>query len=1049
MLSASVRSMLFYLVLVFFCQHMSLACEFELDILFYDAAKKSLSSSSEIICLQTVCDEYFLQISLFCPNKSYVGKQMAMLGFQPHVNVQITAEFGVSMHIIETALVESKDCLCNDDNSILREHFNDVNTDDFGSQTNQCNTEKSTATNNTHCVNKLCDLLWLARLQVTSATKSLKISVSDNGLGISVSEKDLVHSVNTIPVIPDVHHLHENFTHGGRHKKIVKSDVGNWYLHIHNGYVLFTQSEFERSTLKQFNMTHMSLLSPLRCNDDSPEILDMSYFDGCLLLATKFGVFKYDNSSDSKLVLSKCIKKLVGVGTLKYAKEVVVLGVDGKSIFWKSLDMTGSFSEVQNADGHNLYSWLAPQWNVINLDGFQIMDVTKRLTDDCFLVLLNDNQSNVLVEVKVINSSWHYQMVNGNIVANVSHITTTKSNRIFFWGEQLFMSLNNGEILNEIVYDDTSIATFLVGDREDFFFVTHSNKLWYGLSDVERVIQLKCTPSLNHLAYFFTSNGVLKEVRYTSRWQLIVASSNESCFKSQTIDIKSQLHSALSSQVENNLRTICTSPYLDSCSPQLDYLGHHSACPYLFLSITPDKNGKYSRIKTMLSHYVNRVQLSNIYSLDDVTNELRTDVIDAEQFSIFEPPERFPEEISLGLNECYEVNISIGMATKTLFSHHDVIMKSSFTPLHELSVGVTKMVDYLDGVIIFQVTLCDTGVKRTQNFPGDHQTVSHALFQINPSDLECLLVHRVKTNINIKVLHGCVSDKTVVLNLSESKKEQRHFCEEENCFYYDKPFKPVFMLVDEITGDSVVFPGKYNLTIVGGGNSIDEITLFSDQERYDFNHKLGASLVWAWSSSDNAYQWLCGNLSPCGGITPVFPSTPEYYFQLQFSNRDIDQSNCDYTFQFTIKVHGMPPDGLYPSLLIVLLSIAFMGSLILLVFFLETRFPDFFTNSYLYLTTFRTLLINCLRPRNKIDASLSSKTLHQKVLNWIQRNGGEDASIGDFTSSSDDMTSHETGTRTSRNIGGLEINDDSSILVANKATSMSNYEHNKENNDAV
>lgn len=678
---------------------------------------------------------------------------------------------------------------------------------------------------------------------------------------------------------------------------------------------------------------------------------------------------------------------------------------------------------------------------MINFDGFQIMDFTKRLTDDCFLVLVNDNQNNVLVEVKVVNSSWHYQMVNGNIVANVSHITTTKSNRIFLWGEQLFMSLNNGEIMDEIVYDDTHIVSFLVGDREDFFFVTHSSKLWYGLSDVERVIQLKSTPSLNHLAYFFTSNGVLKE--------LIVASSNVSCFKSQTIDLKSQLYSATSSQVENNLKTICTSPYLGSCSPQLVYLDHHFACPYLFVLITPDKNGKYSRIKTMLSHYVNRVQLSNVYSLDDVTNELRTDVMDAEQYSIFEPPERFPEEISLGLNECYEVNISIGMATKTLFSHHEVIVKSSSTSVHDLSVGVTKMVDYLDGVIIFQVTLCDTGVKRTQNLPGDQQIVSHALFQIYPSDLECLLVHRVKTNIKIQVLHGCVSDKTVVLNLSESKKKQHHFCKEENCFYYDKPFKPVFMLVDEVTGDNVVFPGTYNLTIVGGGNSIDEITSYSDQERYDFNHKLGASLVWAWSSSDNAYQWLCGNLSPCGGITPVFPNTPEYYFQLQFSNRDIDQSNCDYTFQFTIKVHGMPPDGLYPSLLIVLLSITIMGSLILLVFFLETKFPDFFTNSYLYLVTVRTFLSNCVRPRNKIDASLSSKKLHHKVLNWIQRHGGEDASKGDFSSSSDDMTSHETGTSTTRNIGGLEMHDDSSMLVANKTTSMSNYRHNKENNDAV
>lgn len=68
----------------------------------------------------------------------------------------------------------------------------------------------------------------------------------------------MVHSVNTIPklaVLPDVHNLRDNFTLGVKHKKVVKSDFGNWYLHIDNGYVLFTQSEFERSTLKQVRLS--------------------------------------------------------------------------------------------------------------------------------------------------------------------------------------------------------------------------------------------------------------------------------------------------------------------------------------------------------------------------------------------------------------------------------------------------------------------------------------------------------------------------------------------------------------------------------------------------------------------------------------------------------------------------------------------------------------------------------------------------------------------------------------------------------------------------
>ena len=40
-----------------------------------------------------------------------------------------------------------------------------------------------------------------------------------------------------------------------------------------------------------------------------------------------------------------------------------------------------------------------------------------------------------------------------------------------------------------------------------------------------------------------------------------------------------------------------------------------------------------------------------------------------------------------------------------------------------------------------------------------------------------------------------------------------------------------------------------------------------------------------------------------------------------FSCRKVDSSNCDFTFRFTIKIVGIQPGSINPSLIIVLVSI--------------------------------------------------------------------------------------------------------------------------------
>ena len=66
---------------------------------------------------------------------------------------------------------------------------------------------------------------------------------------------------------------------------------------------------------------------------------------------------------------------------------------------------------------------------------------------------------------------------------------------------------------------------------------------------------------------------------------------------------------------------------------------------------------------------------------------------------------------------------------------------------------------------------------------------------------------------------------------------------------------------------------------------------------------------------------LCCSLS--GSIVPVDLSVVVEMLKLLiivFSCRKVDNSNCDFTFRFTIKIVGIQPGSINPSLIIVLVS---------------------------------------------------------------------------------------------------------------------------------
>lgn len=58
-----------------------------------------------------------------------------------------------------------------------------------------------------------------------------------------------------------------------------------------------------------------------------------------------------------------------------------------------------------------------------------------------------------------------------------------------------------------------------------------------------------------------------------------------------------------------------------------------------------------------------------------------------------------------------------------------------------------------------------------------------------------------------------------------------------NFFVVD--FMPVFTLIDDIIGAQTQYVGNYNLTIIGGGVTIDKIVMYSAQEQFDYNHRRG------------------------------------------------------------------------------------------------------------------------------------------------------------------------------------------------------------------
>uniref|UniRef100_G3VAT4 Cation channel sperm associated auxiliary subunit gamma n=1 Tax=Sarcophilus harrisii TaxID=9305 RepID=G3VAT4_SARHA len=187
-------------------------------------------------------------------------------------------------------------------------------------------------------------------------------------------------------------------------------------------------------------------------------------------------------------------------------------------------------------------------------------------------------------------------------------------------------------------------------------------------------------------------------------------------------------------------------------------------------------------------------------------------------------------------------------------------------------------------------------------------------------------------NRQIPMFIGCPPGKRlafdITLTLRHNKKTNKRYFDcvhpdpEMPCFLFSDPFHPFFLIQDMVTGESGSFTGSYVLKVIGGGTSLDKIVDYSEEEivRYNSPNDTSESLIWIvrdkrkqsqtfriLSYNSSGIEWLCLPNSPCYDIIPKSIYSPEFYFKIMVSNRDVDTSTyCDYQLIFFLHIHGLP-----------------------------------------------------------------------------------------------------------------------------------------------
>ncbi|XP_075462962.1 cation channel sperm-associated auxiliary subunit gamma isoform X4 [Ascaphus truei] len=313
-----------------------------------------------------------------------------------------------------------------------------------------------------------------------------------------------------------------------------------------------------------------------------------------------------------------------------------------------------------------------------------------------------------------------------------------------------------------------------------------------------------------------------------------------------------------------------------------------------------------------------------------------------------QPDNALPHNVYLNKRNTYQFSVYLSIRS-TKESTGESSIENSLSGIwltvsisHPDFVQVTvKRQDIIShGVVLYMVTLVDQGKYPTQSLSGKSLMKTYMVLKVVNSDSKCYH-HTAKGpqlqgNTAVPLYLGCPPGKRLALDITYTKEhtmkinEHYYDCLNPNpempCFFYADTLYPFFLIQDLVTGDSRHFMGSYVFKVIGGGPYAEEnIRKFSQEEIYRFNRPHDShqkALIWTVTDAAElnttkdkfvilsgmvGISWACQENSPCNDITAVGFSAPDYYFMVEVSNRDVDESTyCAYALEFTLHIHGLP-----------------------------------------------------------------------------------------------------------------------------------------------
>lgn len=237
---------------------------------------------------------------------------------------------------------------------------------------------------------------------------------------------------------------------------------------------------------------------------------------------------------------------------------------------------------------------------------------------------------------------------------------------------------------------------------------------------------------------------------------------------------------------------------------------------------------------------------------------------------------------------------------------------------------------------------------------------------------------------DLTVLSGCPPGRALVAD-REASRGRFEQCEEHpdplsgepvSCTSFVYEYEPRMRFV-HANGTEEPYTGRYTFRVVGGGPTLGSMAPYTEAQQRSFNQ--GSKAVWTVLESlastpsaaeesaaldaseadgghaffraaaggggggdsvsvleySTAVQWVCGIGSPCSGVIPNWPNTPDYYFRVRVSTRGAELgSHCDLSAEYTVRLHGLTMD--YIAIITATsLCIAALGAFILSGFVLK------------------------------------------------------------------------------------------------------------------